>query len=137
MNSSLAAPLLAASLGMGVALQPSAWALQSGSGGGSGSSGSGGGGDIPTGGRPSPLFGAQPFTQRLLLFEEFGTESMPSSFTAGRPLPQPRDASSIPDSADLDAFLRQSLFPAPERMANDTLENPWSSRIEALLGREL
>src|SRR5262245_2022909 len=137
MNSSLAAPLLAASLGMGVALQPSAWALESGSGGGSGSSGSGGGGDIPIGGRAGRIVGAQPVTQRPILFVECGTASMPSSFSAGRPLPQPRDASSIPDSADLDAFLRQSLFPAPERMANDTLENPWSSRIEALLGREL
>src|SRR5262245_16059714 len=27
--------------------------------------------DIPTDARPSPLFGAQPFTQQLLLFEEF------------------------------------------------------------------
>jgi len=26
----------------------------------------------PTNGKPSPLFGAQPFTQQLLLFEEFG-----------------------------------------------------------------
>ncbi|MFP3409202.1 hypothetical protein SB757_31785, partial [Pseudomonas sp. SIMBA_065] len=30
----------------------------------------------PTNGKPSPLFGAQPFTQQLLLFEEFGTEKL-------------------------------------------------------------
>ncbi|MVW88701.1 copper oxidase, partial [Pseudomonas sp. PB101] len=29
---------------------------------------------IPTNGKPSPLFGALPYTQQLLLFEEFGTE---------------------------------------------------------------
>lgn len=30
----------------------------------------------PTNGKPSPLFGAQPFTQQLLLFEEFGAEKL-------------------------------------------------------------
>lgn len=30
----------------------------------------------PTNGKPSPLFGAQPFTQQLLLFEEFGPEKL-------------------------------------------------------------
>jgi hypothetical protein len=30
----------------------------------------GGGADVPTGGRPSPLFGAAPFSQQLLLAEE-------------------------------------------------------------------
>ena len=32
--------------------------------------------DVPTNSRPSPLFGAQPFTQQLLLFEEFGPENI-------------------------------------------------------------
>ncbi|MFN9960842.1 MAG: hypothetical protein ACK55I_47780, partial [bacterium] len=31
----------------------------------------------PVGGRPSPRFGAQPFTQQLLLTEEFGTRPLP------------------------------------------------------------
>ncbi|EJM48534.1 hypothetical protein PMI26_00647, partial [Pseudomonas sp. GM33] len=31
---------------------------------------------IPTNGKPSPLFGAQPYTQQLLLLEEFGTEKL-------------------------------------------------------------
>ncbi|PNB65005.1 copper oxidase, partial [Pseudomonas sp. FW305-127] len=30
----------------------------------------------PTNGKPSPLFGAEPFTQQLLLFEEFGPEKL-------------------------------------------------------------
>ncbi|RPJ08145.1 MAG: hypothetical protein EHM36_05845, partial [Deltaproteobacteria bacterium] len=32
--------------------------------------------NVPTNGRPSPLFGAQSFTQQMLLFEEFGTEPL-------------------------------------------------------------
>src|SRR6185369_10514785 len=32
--------------------------------------------NVPTNGKPSPLFGAQPFTQQLLLFEEFGPEPL-------------------------------------------------------------
>ena len=34
------------------------------------------GNKYPTNGKPSPLFGALPFTQQLLLFEEFGTERL-------------------------------------------------------------
>ena len=34
---------------------------------------------IPSGGRPSPRFGAQPFTQQLLLAEEFGTRPIPAT----------------------------------------------------------
>jgi FtsP/CotA-like multicopper oxidase with cupredoxin domain len=96
-----------------------------------------GGSDYPTGGVPSPTFGAQPFTQRLLLFEEFGLDPLPTSFVQGQPLPPARDGRSTPNGAQLDAFLRQAPFPAPMRLANETLENPWSARIEALLGRRL
>ena len=53
--------------------------------------------DVPTGGRPSPLFGAQPFTQRMLLFEEFGRDAMPASYTAGPSLPMPVSAESTCD----------------------------------------
>src|SRR3989339_498789 len=44
-----------------------------------------GGGDynIPTNSRPSPSFGAQPFTQQMLLFEEFG----PVVLDPGAPFP--------------------------------------------------
>ena len=46
---------------------------------------------IPTNGKPSPLFGAQPYTQQLLLFEEFGTEKLDPTcllYTS----PSPRDS---------------------------------------------
>ena len=32
--------------------------------------------NYPTNGKPSPLYGAQPFTQQLVLFEEFGPEKL-------------------------------------------------------------
>ena len=38
--------------------------------------------NFPTNGKPSPLFGAQPFTQQLLLFEEFGTEKLDPTLPA-------------------------------------------------------
>ena len=45
----------------------------------------GGGADVPTGGRPSPLLnGATPFSQRLLLFEEFGTQPIRPRMTTFR-----------------------------------------------------
>src|SRR3990167_557104 len=30
--------------------------------------------DVPSGGEPSPLFGAAPYSQQLLMFEEFGVQ---------------------------------------------------------------
>src|SRR6185369_16868802 len=38
--------------------------------------------NVPTNGRPSPLFGARPFTQQLLLFEEFGPEPLDANTPA-------------------------------------------------------
>src|SRR5262245_59115355 len=92
---------------------------------------------VPTGGNPSPLFGAQPFTQQMLLFEEFGTEPLPPVFTPQPPFPQPQNAQNGPAPAAIDAFLGQTLFPAPTRLSNDRDENPWRQRIEAFLGRQL
>ena len=42
--------------------------------------------NIPTNGSPSPLFGAQAFTQNLLRFEEFGTKQL--KFRRKRPPPK-------------------------------------------------
>ncbi len=95
-----------------------------------------GGGNIPTGLLPSPLFGAQPFTQKMLLFEEFGIDPMPANYVARTSLPGTPDAASCPDGSALDAFLAQPLYPAPGRECND-FENPWKTRIEAFLGRTL
>ena len=93
--------------------------------------------DIPTGQKPSPLFGAQPFTQQMLLFEEFGPRPIPVSFTPGLPLPVPQNFISTPDGTALDTFLRQGLYPAPQRLSNDRDSNPWAALIERYLGRPL
>jgi len=106
-------------------------------GGGGGSGSSGGGGNIPTGGSPSPLFGAQPYTQKLLLFEEFGTQVMPTSYGNYPPLPQALVAEDCPPSNALDQFLRQPLYPAPSRECNELSENPWTSQIEQYIGRQI
>ena len=104
--------------------------------------------NFPTNGKPSPLFGAQPFTQQLLLFEEFGTEKLdptlpapPLTFpvpTVG-PMPQ-QDPDSVarsgPSSAALDAFMRQpGLYPFPSQFSNVLDRNPWKSQIETFLNR--
>ena len=104
--------------------------------------------NYPTNGKPSPLFGAEPFTQQLLLFEEFGTEKLdptipapPLTFpvpTIG-PAPQ-QDPNSVarsgPSSAALDAFMRQpGLFPFPSQYANVLDRNPWKAQIETFLNR--
>ncbi len=95
------------------------------------------GNGVPTGGYPSPLFGAEPFSQQMLRFEEFGTQPMPTSYVAGDPLPPPAGPARGPAPAALDQFLRQTLFPAPTRLANDHDENPWRPQVEAFLGRSL
>ncbi len=94
--------------------------------------------DIPTGLPPSPLFGAEPFTQQMLLFEEFGVQSVPRSDCRNCvPLPQVADCASSPTGTTLDRFLRQSLSPLPTEAANTSLRNPWHERIEQCLGRTL
>jgi len=93
--------------------------------------------NIPTGGKPSPLFGAEPFSQQVLRFEELGSRPLPEVAAPGLAFPQPQDAQSGPLGAALDAFLAQDLHPLPRREANDTDENPWRAPIEAFLGRPL
>ncbi|MBI5446276.1 MAG: multicopper oxidase domain-containing protein [Deltaproteobacteria bacterium] len=99
----------------------------------------GGGIEVPTGGPPSPLFGAQSFTQQLLLFEEFGTEPMPAAAAPGfTPLPQPLSPQSGPNPDELEAFLAQDgVAPLPTRLANVTETSPWKAAVEAFLGRPL
>jgi FtsP/CotA-like multicopper oxidase with cupredoxin domain len=104
--------------------------------------------NFPTNGKPSPLFGAEPFTQQLLLFEEFGTEKLdptlpqpPLSFPVPTTGPAPQQdpnlvARSGPSSAALDAFMRQpGLFPFPSQFSNVLDRNPWQAQIEAFLNR--
>ena len=95
--------------------------------------------DVPTGSRPSPLFGARPFTQMMLRFEEFGTRSMPTSYTYAQPLesvPIPADPTQCPDPATMDGYLAQSLYPEPGRHAETSEGNPWRPLISQFLGHD-
>ncbi|THG86124.1 copper oxidase [Pseudomonas sp. A-1] len=104
--------------------------------------------NYPTNGTASPLFGAQPFTQQVLRFEEFGLERLDPGAPAGTlPLPPPslgpapaQDPLSVarsgPPSSALDDFLRQpGLFPFPAQYSNVLDPNPWKSQIEHFLNR--
>ena len=97
--------------------------------------------NVPTNGPPSPLFSAQPFSQQMLRFEEFGTESLdlfneevPDNW---RPLPAPVGAQFVPDGAQLESFLDQHIWPTPQEYSNDQDSNPWQAEIESWLGRAL
>ena len=96
--------------------------------------------NIPTNGAPSPMYGATPFTQQMLRFEEFGTEKL--KFKDKKPkgwdeLPEPDNAQSAPDGEDLEEFLSQDIWPAPTKYANTEDENPWEDLIEDFIGRDL
>jgi len=106
--------------------------------------------NYPTNGKPSPLYGAQPFTQQLVLFEEFGPEKLdpttpaaPLSFPPAAIGPAPAQdpnniARSAPPGTALDAFLRQpGLTPFPSQYANVVDRNPWQAQIELFLNRHI
>lgn len=66
--------------------------------------------NYPTNGKPSPLYGAQPFTQQLVLFEEFGPEKLdpttpaaPLSFPPAAIGPAPRKTRTTSPAARLPA----------------------------------
>jgi hypothetical protein len=90
--------------------------------------------NIPTGAPRSPLLnGATPFSQKLLLYEEFGLQPLPSADSGAR-LPAPSGCNGSPGGSALDNFLRQPLSPAPREQANDQDQNPWLAKINACLG---
>jgi len=96
--------------------------------------------NVPTNGPPSPLYGAQPFSQQMLRFEEFGPEKL--KFKKKKPkhwkeLPVPADAQSAPDGGMLEGFLAQRIWPNPTKFANTEDQNPWQDVIADYLGREL
>ena len=97
--------------------------------------------NVPTNGPPSPLFGALPFTQQMLRFEEFGTEDLDLAKEEApadwQTLPAPIAAQFAPDGANLERFLTQEIWPVPQEYANDLDSNPWQSEIESWLGRAL
>ncbi len=97
--------------------------------------------NVPSNGPPSPLFGAEPFTQQMLRFEEFGTDELKlgrrNKPKGWQPLPAPADAKSVPDGVLLEEFLTQAIWPVPTRLANIWNRNPWEFDIEDYLGRNL
>ncbi|HET6720963.1 MAG TPA: hypothetical protein VFH22_15025, partial [Rhodocyclaceae bacterium] len=106
--------------------------------------------NYPTNGKPSPLFGAQPFTQQVILFEEFGLEKLdPAAPPPLLPFPRPtvgpapeQDPLSVarsqPEAGAIEAFLGQpGIAPFPTRMANTLDSNPWQAEVEQFLNRPL
>ncbi|GAB3666397.1 hypothetical protein GCM10028813_48380 [Ramlibacter alkalitolerans] len=105
--------------------------------------------NYPTNGLPSPLFAAQPWTQKLLMFEEFGPEKLDPAAPAGTlPFPRPKSgpapgqdalvSASAPDTTELDTFLKQAgISPFPTRESNTSLSNPWQPDVEQFLNRFL
>ena len=111
---------------------------------------------IPSNGRPSPLFGAQPFTQKLLLFEEFGTTPLASGQIPGgsqgitggdtglpedpeHKLPCPDVTDNSPAGPALDEFLGRDkrMRGTPTQESRIDRQNPFKPQIEAYLGRTL
>jgi FtsP/CotA-like multicopper oxidase with cupredoxin domain len=90
--------------------------------------------DIPSGSQPSPLFGAQPFTQKLLLFEEFGPETPPTASLA-KAKPCPSNAQQCTSGNSVNQFLAQPMYPACSRTANTIDCNPELPMIESCIGR--
>ncbi|MDV6343325.1 multicopper oxidase domain-containing protein [Nitrosomonas sp. Is37] len=90
--------------------------------------------DIPTGTSPTPLFGAPPFSQKMLLLEEMGSQPLVECRTCTSTLPQPNNIRSSPKGAALDAFLKEPIHPFPMEQANIVLPNPWQDLIETHTG---
>ena len=63
--------------------------------------------NIPTDSKPSPLFGAEPYTQKMLRFEEFGTQPLDPTVVSTMTFPRPTVGS--PDLGE------QDLGPAGEQ----------------------
>ena len=81
----------------------------------------------------SPLLnGATPFSQKLPMFEEMGTQPLPTTYATAR-LPLPVDCNSSPASNPLDNFLTKPLSPAPQEQANESVQNPWRATIGTCL----
>ena len=103
-----------------------------------------GGIDVPTGAKPSPLYGAQAFTQMMLRYEEFGPKPLgaATSTSGGSPFPSPTTTASGPDYVAMDSFLGQEVsgiealpVPYPTVRSNVLDLNPWSNSVASFLGR--
>lgn len=108
--------------------------------------------NYPTNGYPSPLYGAKPFSQQVILFEEFGPEKLDPAVVPTKTFPRPAlsaypgdpelDSTNVarsgPEPGALEAFLGEpGLAPFPTREANTLDTNPWRYEIEQFLNRKL
>ena len=87
--------------------------------------------DIPSSLPGSSTFGALPFSQQMLRFEEFTVRPMPApgaeqteAFIA------PGACDGRPNVSDMDKLLDAPLWPDPTAEANTLLDNPWAARID-------
>lgn len=84
---------------------------------------------------------ATEFTAKILMFEEFGTKSMPSSPSISpsiKVLPppvataaDPTGCTTTPDGAALDSFIKEQLNPIPTEEANIDIPNAWDSKVKS------
>ncbi len=97
--------------------------------------------DLP----PSPLCiagqCALPFEDKMLVFDEFGTKPYSSSTSASNshPFPIPADCTGMAGDSNkvalktfgtgLDNFLKEDLYSAPTRTADETARNPWEAMV--------
>ncbi len=89
-------------------------------------------------GAPSPLFGAQPFTQPMLIYEEFGTRLVPTTPNANSStFAGPATCQGAPTAAGVDKMIKQVLWPLPTREANTSMPNPWATKVGACIGQKL
>ena len=94
--------------------------------------------DIPTGAPRSPLFGAQPFTQKMLMFEEFGTRAVPTVASPNSmAFGVPGSCGLGPVTGKVDKMIKQVLWPLPTRAARTDMPNPWAAKIGACIGQTL
>ncbi|MEQ1784033.1 MAG: multicopper oxidase domain-containing protein [Hyphomonadaceae bacterium] len=94
--------------------------------------------DIPTGAPPSPLFGAQPFTQKMLMFEEFGVRAMPTEPNAlSTTFAPPATCQGAPMGWQVDKMIKQVLWPLPTRMARTDMPSPWAAKVGSCIGQPL
>ena len=93
--------------------------------------------NIPSDLPASPLFGATPFSQQMLRFEEFAVNPVPApGTTTSKTFPAPTTCDGRPDPAAMDTFLNLPLWPDPSEQANTSLVNAWALTVAPCLGRD-
>jgi len=91
--------------------------------------------NVPTDMEVSPLFTAQPFTQKMLRFEEFDLQPLPATGAGQTKLFKPAaDCVSTPAASDMEGLLGAPLWPDPTEESNVALPNPWATEISACIG---